>query len=639
MNKVYITNNELIELVEQNKKIYIFGTGIDAEQVCESVNIDNYIVAFIDNKRYGINNKFRGKEIISIDQYKKSEDQIILIAAGRFFKEIENQLKELGYTGGEDFYIWDEWRLFHKTSDVEKYISFLKNVWGSYKLDERTNKILIAFDNRCDLAAIKYAYCANYFAEKYQASIYGYFRFGSNVLNASPVVKEIYQAFNMVELVDTSLVDQKEVKTLVDKIWGGLNTWGDWKNITFYGINFGITLIRDFLRTQIPDFDIKNEKMYKFLWKRVETIVFWHKYFKINSIKTVLLGDGVSWDGYIRDIALSYKIPTYAIDGWKIEKMTFNYHHFNSCYYYKEMWNQLTEYEKKTALEWAKHHIEKRINGYSDEVSLMDKNKFSFSEKIKKEQVLSENKKIKVMICPHIFEEDCYHCGEQIFDDNYFEWLCHLGELSNKTPQYDWYLKMHPSSSRRDFIIIDKLLKKYTNIKPIREGVSPLQLKKEGVKFALTVCGTIGHEYPAIKIQVINAGKNLHENFDFDWNPKTKEEYDYLIFNLDRLEEKHDEVGLKQFYSMHYLIYDSKKFYSSDIFFEKDYLNLTRCELPAVGKRAGIWMYEEYMKDWNEEKHKLVYNRLEKLFKELEEWKPNILYRSKKFINLLEANQ
>ncbi|GFI49571.1 hypothetical protein IMSAGC020_00771 [Lachnospiraceae bacterium] len=634
MSKRYITNHELIDLLHNGKRLYVFGTGVDAEQVCESINIDSFINAFIDNKRFGAGNKFRKKDIISINQYQKSDNHVILIAAGRFYKEIEKQLEEIGYVAGQEFYVWDEWRLFHSDDVVEQYIEFLEKIWKPHKLLDRTNKVLIAFDNRCDLAAIKYGYCANFFAEKYNASIYGYFRFGANILNASPVVKRIYQAVNMVDLVDTSFVNSKEVEEITEKIWKSINSWSDWRQITLFGIHFGTTIIRDFLRTQIPDFDVRSQKMYEFLKKSVSTIVFWREYFETNSVKAVLLGDGVSWDGYIRDIAVSYKIPTYSVDGWNMSKMKLNYCHSESCMYYKKMWNQLTEYEKEVALEWSKKHIKMRIKGCSDEVSLMDKENFSFGEDIKESRILNDNNKIKVIICPHIFEEDCYHCGEQIFDDNYFSWLCHLGGLSDRTPEYEWYLKMHPSSSKRDFIIIDKLLKKYTNIKLIKDRVSPVQLKTEGAKFALSVCGTIGHEYPMIGIQVINAGKNPHENFDFNWNPKTKEEYDDLIFHLKDLKDKNDEIGLIQFYAMHYLVYDAKKFYVSDIFFEKDYLNFTRCEFLAIGKRAGVWMYQEYMENWSEEKHYSIFTALEKLFKELDSWEPDILYRSKQFKEL-----
>ena len=39
---------------------------------------------------------------------------------------------------------------------------------------------------------------------------------------------------------------------------------------------------------------------------------------------------------------------------------------------------------------------------------------------MKERRVLDENNKLKIVIFTHIFDEDSYHVGEQIFDDNYF---------------------------------------------------------------------------------------------------------------------------------------------------------------------------------------------------------------------------
>ena len=188
---------------------------------------------------------------------------------------------------------------------------------------------------------------------------------------------------------------------------------------------------------------------------------------------------------------------------------------------------------------------------------------------------------------------------------------------------------MHPFAQRRDMIIIDMLLKKYPRIKKIPADVSPIQLKNEGVDFALTVYGTIGHEYPEIGIQVINAGINPHSAFDFTWNPKTKEEYDDLILNLPKLEKKMDQDGLYQFYSLNYLFYNWDYIPYRTLFFKNPLLAMDSLELQANGKQLGTWKYEEYMKEWTLERHYEILGQLGDVFKKMDEWKPDVLYRRK----------
>ena len=288
------------------------------------------------------------------------------------------------------------------------------------------------------------------------------------------------------------------------------------------------------------------------------------------------------------------------------------------------MWNQLSHREKEIAMKWGREYIDEKIC----------RNKKIEAEVDGREGILKKNDKLKLVIYPHIFEEDCYHYGEQIFDNNYFLWLCHLGELSNNTLNYDWYIKMHPAASKRDIMIIDMVREKYPRLQLLPRDTSPLQLKREGVRFALTVNGSIGHEFPLMGIQVINAGRNPHDNFDFTWNPRTKEEYDSLILHLNDLKQKIDEMGLIQYYSMEYLIYDKKRLYFDNLFFEKDYLAMLNDTLPQVGKKPGTWMYQEYMDDWTQEQHEFAYNKLGQAFQMADEWKSDILYKTTVFLEL-----
>ncbi len=626
---IYLDKKDCKELLSQ-KEIFIFATGLDAERATNELSDLAVILAYVDNYRSGEGHYFCGKEIISLEQClkRRNERQTILVASYKYGKEICDQLSNVGLIAGIDFFVWDEMHIFSCDEATKNYIDFLARIWKRSEKKEREGIVIVPFYNRQDWVSLICSYYGNYFADKFNAHIFGYPCFGVNCENATDVLKKIYSAFNVETLINSTLDDaqQKEADQILNDIWNNLSSWKDWKNITVFGIRFGTTIIRHLLRIYIPCFDCKDSKMYSFLKQEIQTIVFWHHYIFEHEIKVILLLDGVSWDGYIRDIAVTKGIPTYILTA-ELARATLNYCQGTPYPFFKDMWQQLLPAEKDYGIAWAKEHIEKRLKGGIDEVRVWDRNNFAFAENKCEQPVLDKNDKLKLMICPHIFEEDCFYCGEQIFDDNYFAWLCHLGELSNQTPDYDWYLKMHPSSSKRDFIILDMILERYPNIKKIPPNISPIQLRDEGMKYALTVYGSIGHEYPALGIQVINAGCNPHSAFDFTWNPQTKEEYDNLIFNLRKLKKKQDMEGLYQFYSLNYLFYNWNYIPWREIFFENPLLGMDRLELGAEGKSQGTWIYEEYMKEWTEEKHEKIMSQMDDIFNKLDEWRPDILYR------------
>ncbi len=615
----------------KDKQVYIFGAGVDGEKTYKRLKEENHIVAFIDNKKCG--NFFCDKKVISLEEYKriKTKDTIILVAVYRYVLEVVEQLLKEQFEAGKDFFVWDDMHILQPDDICIKYVELQKKIWEEEKI-ESDNQILLAFDNRHDTDTVIYSYCANYLAKKYNASIMGFCRYGADYRNASNVMIDIYKSINMKEIIktDLSVELQKESERIFSELWDGLYTWEDWKNITIYNIRFGTTVIADYLRMKIPNFDLRDFEVKQFIKKTVDTIVFWYNYIVENKVKAVVLADGVCWEGYIRDIAITMGIPAYAVL-YTMQRTYLNFHNKTDAYlHYKEMWEQLSKEEKEYGMRWARERIEARTKGKVEDIDVYNAMNFTFAQKKTDERLIEENGGINVVIFPHIFEENAYHCGTQIFDDSYMSWLCHLGELSEITPQYNWFLKMHPSARRRDPIIMSKILERYPRIKLLPAKVSPKQLKEEGVRYALTVCGTLGHEFPAIGIEVINAGVNPHSAFDFTWNPTTKEEYDNLIMNLHELKPKKNLDELYQFYCMHYLYYDREYIHWQEIFFDNPYLAMSKEHLEAYGKEYGTWKYDEYMKEWSEGKHKRILESIPEMFEMMDNWKPTIFYRKKR---------
>lgn len=629
-NGMFLTNEECKELFE-NKEIYVFGAGMDAEEIQKRLSKYTTIRAYIDNYRGNTGILFCGKPIIELSQCleEKTAEQPILVCTKAYAMEICKQLLECGLKAGIDYFVWDDRCVYHYNDDVRDWITFCKKIWTQEKRDS-SKEVLIPFSNTAIKYRILTMYYAQHFAEKFNASICGYTRHNAKQVYEGDISLEIYKACNVDKIICMKLTEEQEetARQICDNLWNQLHTWEDWKNINIYGINLGASIVSNFLRRYVPSFDLQDEKMYTYLNKCVREIVFWYEYINTNDIKVIFLDDGVTSDGFIRDIAITKGIPVYVHEE-RLYRLTLDWRQIRECVttHFKELWEQLSVKEQEYGLKWAERQIAKRLQGGTEEMGGIHKNNSTFAEAKKKYRILADDDKIKVIIFPHIFEEFSLHGGWQIFDDNYFSWLCHLGELSEKTPQYDWYVKLHPAARQRDNMIIDMIIEKYPRIKRIPSNVSPLQLKEEGAKFALTVSGTIGHEFPEMGIQVINAGNNPHIAYDFTWNPKTKDEYDDLIMHLDVLNKKIDIEDIYKFYCLDYLYYDWEDEKNKKLIFENELLVKKESQLKQMGMEEGAWMYREFMNEWTWEKQKRICSKLGEVIKQADNWKPNILYK------------
>ena len=152
-------------------------------------------------------------------------------------------------------------------------------------------------------------------------------------------------------------------------------------------------------------------------------------------------------------------------------------------------------------------------------------------EKIRIDSSSKLETRVKVLVAVHDFS-DSPHCYGINFYPDFYLWLERLGEISLYT-DYDWYLKPHPLSIgdyRKPFEILKEQYPKFTVIDPFTTKDEIIRL---GVNIVLTVYGTVGWEFPALGIPVLNASSvNPHCNFNFAITPGSKSDYEYILNNL-----------------------------------------------------------------------------------------------------------
>jgi hypothetical protein len=188
-------------------------------------------------------------------------------------------------------------------------------------------------------------------------------------------------------------------------------------------------------------------------------------------------------------------------------------------------------------------------------------------------RVLSTTNKVKVLIAMQCLFDSPNGRGPNLFID-FYEWLKFLGEISDQT-DYEWYLKTHPDAFPENIAVLEKMVVPYPKMTMIPNKISHHQLIEEGIDVALTAYGTIGLEYAALGLPVINAStENPHIAYNFNIHPKTLEEYERILKSLESQEIKIEKSEVYEYYFMRHIIQEVDAWLISDY---KNYMSNVGC--------------------------------------------------------------
>lgn len=144
---------------------------------------------------------------------------------------------------------------------------------------------------------------------------------------------------------------------------------------------------------------------------------------------------------------------------------------------------------------------------------------------------------------PHIY-------GDMLFVD-FYEWVIHTINLIIEN-NLNIAIKPHPNQVEDSKVIISSLMLQFPRIQWIDPKVSNRIIMNSGIKFGISIYGTVLHELVYHGIHAISAGENPHSSYEFVHNPKSIDEYDYLISNHNELVLPDDyKTQVESFYYMH----------------------------------------------------------------------------------------
>ena len=268
---------------------------------------------------------------------------------------------------------------------------------------------------------------------------------------------------------------------------------------------------------------------------------------------------------------------------------------------YKNNFEAFSEEKQRRCIVETKKLFDDKILG--KESSNMENLKFSpFSKNNPTKELIKENRRIKVLIASHCFSDSPHAFGNWYFSD-FSEWLNYLGEVSNET-DYEWYIKPHPNNLNNNKDFIESFLNKYKKIKLIPITTSHHYLKNK-IDFVVTVWGNIAMDLAALNINVINTVTNgRFSSFDFNINPKTFQEYDYLLKNLN--EDKKIKIDQNELYKCFYM----HSVENNPNIFLKNYVKTVR-EIGWENKNKGMF-FKIWISQINREHHYSLINKISK---------------------------
>ena len=458
-------------------------------------------------------------------------------------------------------------------------------------------------------AQIAYSYLANVLANKYGARITAYepsriTSFWRNLewrLSYYLSLREfaVYRSFGVSGFFQPQVNSKQSDKAwrLTDQILAEIENKSDIESIQIDGVWLGDLIYDTYLKElKKPTIEIADKSFKDFLLSAISLYVFWDDYFKSHDVRAVNVSHCVYINAIPLRIAASKGIPAFQINAthvYRLDKQ--NVFAYNDFFEYGEVFRRLPAHIQKDGLEQARQRIELRFSGKVG-VDMGYSTKSAYGAH-KTERLLNESARTKVLIATHCFFDSPHSYGNNLFPD-FYEWLDFLGKMTLET-DYDWYIKTHPDYLAGTMEVINSFIKKYPKIHLLPADSSHHQIIAEGINVALTTYGTIGFEYAALGIPVVNASlNNPHIAYNFNRHPKSIDEYRDVLKSLDHLDLNIDKNEVFEYYFMKHIYNTNDWLFNNYMRMEKDVGGYSE---QFTSKVYGVWLQE-----WCPERHAAI---------------------------------
>ncbi len=377
------------------------------------------------------------------------------------------------------------------------------------------------------------------------------------------------------------------------ELFESLRSKNDLIELRYKGILIGIDIYETYLRTLYePTVDIKDVRLYKLIEESINSVEFLLEYFKKNKVTACILShDNYLPNNIVAKIAYKLGIDVYLPNSRGLSRVEAQFDFYKYFLEFKDIFKSFSFEQQEKALLLAKERLETRLSGRVG-VDMHYSTKSAFHANKTSSRVVKESTKYKLLILTHDFYDNPHAYSKLIFPD-FYEWLKFLIEIAEDT-DYEWYIKTHPDATDETLKIIDELFSSHKMFTIVPSETSHFQMIEEGIDVALTIYGSVGHEYPFMGVNVISAGYNPHIAYDFNYHVKDLVDYEYILKNLDKLNLDIEKKDIYECYFLHY-------YYSwvDDIIFDS-----YRDTIAKMANKDESAIFSLFLEEYSEDKNK-----------------------------------
>jgi hypothetical protein len=503
-----------------------------------------------------------------------------------------------------------KFKQFYNSPNLRQFVRHNQKVFFENTKSLSQHKAVVLFEfNNMQSGIIASSYLANVLAREYGALIVAYVPqiHANQRKRLAFAIKKllglqefaVYKSFGTTDFLAMRITDlqRERAQSLYSEIVNNLRDKRDIEKITINGIWVGDLIYDTYLRRyNKPTIDIASIQFLRFLRKSIETFVYWEDYFNSHDVQAINVSHCSYNLAMPMRLAVERNIPAFQASLAHLYRLNkSNYIAYTDFLYFPKRFAALPESVKKAGIAESKRRIEKRFAGeVGVDMAYSTKSAYGTMRHV---QLIQKTPRKKILIATHCFFDSPHSYGNNIFPD-FYEWLDFLGKMTEVT-DYDWYIKTHPDYLPGTKEIIDGFLAKYSKFTLLPANASHHQIIAEGIDLALTVYGTIGFEYAALGIPVINCSlNNPHIAYNFNLHPKDVDEYRHLLLSLDTLELNINKQQVYEYYFMQHLYYKGNLF-----------LDNYEATIKALGGYSAQFtdaVYEKWLDEWTPDKHQSI---------------------------------